>query len=213
MVTRKRVLCLLIAVMAAAMLVLSGCPKSPEAPAAGPATTATPTAPTTTAAPAEVAEPETEAAEIALTKDIVTNFMTSMNDDEVQGIIEAAGKAMGMKEGEDPDPETVRKMFDALATNTDLEKVVKAHGFGGAGEWVETAEKVMPGLAYGMAVAMCEMLGIEEGSEEFKKMVEDSEFSELEDVFDQPTDEELQTIAEALTESVDEAMKERAGVE
>ena len=71
----------------------------------------------------------------------------------------------------------------------------------------------MPGLAYGMAVAKCKMLGIEEGSEEFKKMVAESEFSELQDVFDKPTDEELQTIAEALTESVDEAMKERAGVE
>ena len=196
---RTLVSCLLIVVVAVALLMLVGCPSSKDA-------TVTEGGPpgTGAGAPAETvgAEPGTQPAAATLTKEMVKNFMVSMEDDKIEDIMDGIAVEMGAED--EPDPETMRKVFDAAGGNAGLDAAVKAHGFSSAEEWVETAKKVLPGLTYAMAVAMAEMLGVEEGSEEFNDMMEDSEFREVEEVFGKPTDQEQQIITEAVKQAMEE---------
>lgn len=196
---RKLVPCLLIAVVTVVVLALSGCPSSRD-------TTATEGEPPATRAdaPAETVttEPGGEPAAATLTKDMVKKFMISVKDSKIGGMMEEIAEEEGV-EGE-ADPETIRKVFDAMAGNAKMDAAVKEHGFSSAEEWVETAKKVMPGMGYAMAMAVAELTGMEEGSDEFNKMVADSEFSEIEDVFGKPTDQEQQIITEALKEATEE---------
>ncbi len=200
---RRTVPCLLVVLLGVAVAALVGCPtgKDTTVTEAGPATTGVSPPPETT-----ITEPEVEPAEGALTEESVKNFMASMEDDAIEEAMDEIGEEMGV-EGK-ADPETIRKAFDAMAANEKLDEAVKAHGFSGAEEWVATARKVFPGLAYAMAVAMAEFMGIEEDSDEFKELVDTSEFAELEGVFEEPTEEEQQIIVDAVKEMMKEAEAE-----
>lgn len=196
---RKLLPCLLVVAVGVVMVVAAGCPKkeAPEAVEIGPGAT-DPGAPPGE----ETTDAGTEAVGATLTKETVKSFMASMEDETIEEVMDKIGDEMGA--GDEADPETIKAAFEAAASNAELDAAVQAHGFADAAEWVATAQKVFPGLAYAMAHVMAEAMGIEEDSEEFKEMMADSEFAELEGAFEKPTDEEQQVIVEAFKEMAEE---------
>ena len=206
---RKAMPWLFVAIVGVVALTLAGCPSKEPADTGGPppVTGGDPGTPT----PAEPG-PEPEPGTAALTKDSVKNFMASMEDEAIEEVMDELGEKF---EGEDEDdPEMIKQALDAAAENAALDEAVKAHGFSGAEEWVGTAKKVFPGLAYAMAVVMGEMMEVEEGSDEFNEMMEDSEFGDMEGVFDAPNDEEKQIIVDAVREMMEAEMdKQTSGEE
>jgi len=102
------------------------------------------------------------------------------------------------------DAAAVAKVLEAASGSAELGKLVQAHGFSSASEWVETAKIVLPGMGHAMAVAMSSITGVQEGSEEFEKMVKDSEFNGTTEAFAKPTAEQQRLMDEAVTEMVKE---------
>ncbi len=188
-------------------LILGGCPSRQE-------TTEMETVPPVGGEGPDVAsvEPEPaageEAASVTLTKEMVKGFMASLDDEKVEEVLDAIAEDTGAED--DEDPETIRQALEQAASDPDLDEAVKAHGFSSGEEWVQAAKKILPGWGLAMAEVMDEMakaLGIEEDSEEYKKMMEerDEGFAAFTETFEPPTDEEVQLIIEALKEMQEEA--------
>jgi hypothetical protein len=203
---RKVVSCALVVVFVVALVVLVGCAPKPKEPAA----TGEAPGPIAKAPAGERPAPAAKPAAAALTKDKVKSFMASMEDDEIGKALDAIGDKMGVKPS-DEDPEAMKKAFDAAAKDSGLDAAVKKKGFDSAEDWVKTARKVFPGMAYGMAVAMAEAMGVKEGTPEFKKMVEESEFKEAEKAFEKPSAEEQKIISEVFKEVMAEEKRRHEG--
>lgn len=192
-----------VAVVLLLALILAGCPSRQD-------TSATEPMPPEVGEGTDVAstEPEPaagdEAAPVTLTKETVRNFMASMEDEKIEEAMDAIAKELGAEDKDDP--EAIKQVLEQAATNADLDEAVKAHGFSGAEEWVQVAQKVMPGLAVATLKVMAEAMGMDEDSQELKDMMAegDEDLKAFADAFEPPTEEDVQVMVEVLKEQMEE---------
>lgn len=154
----------------------------------------------TPAAGKPAAKPEAAAASKAaggLTTGQVKSFLVSMEDKQVKAVMDKLGQQAGITDRKTAaSSAAMPKVFAAAAKNPELGKLVKAHGFKDATEWVATAKLVFPGVGHAKALAG----GLKEGSKEFEAMANTSEFGEVGKAFAKPTAEQQKVIDAAVAE-------------
>lgn len=203
---RTAVRCMPVLVVALLALALAGCPR--KAPSA--TETQRPAAPAgagpieETGAMGAKDEAVADAAATGLTNEVVKNFMKSVQDDGIAKIMDETKDDLAVEDEDSPG--ALKQILEKAATNAQLDEMVSKYGFASAAEWTDMAKRLIPGLGHATVVVMTEAAGIEEGSDQFERQVAKAkeELAEMDEVFGEPTEQDLQVIIDTMRQGMEE---------
>jgi hypothetical protein len=139
-------------------------------------------------------------AQAELTKDVVKNVLASMDDKQVQKIMD--GILAGVDVEDKESPEAMKAAVEKMAQSQELAEAVKAYGFEDAAAWADAFKRVLPAMSDAMEKALVEVMGPEAAG----KGGED-ESDAMKEAFGEPSEADVAVIAEAIKEDMESGEK------